>query len=147
MTDQRSATTIATDSGAGALFGAVGLMADGPVVWGRPVPARGAGVFVVELPATLHHAPVEHTRIGKWLERVPELLLDGVHPTTRALAARLEAVWVPSTPGLYGGTTRGSIGGPGEGMPKNPPRERGAPPGGHARPPLRRVERGPGVVG
>jgi len=66
-------------------------MADGPVVWARPVPARGSGVFVIELPATLNHAPIEHTRIGKWLEHVPELLLDGVHPTTRALATRLEA--------------------------------------------------------
>src|SRR5256885_16941020 len=107
MTDQRSATTIATDNGAAALFRAVGLMADGPVVWGRPVAARGAGVFVVELPATLHHAPVEHTRIGKWLERVPELLPDGGHPTTRAPAARLRAVWGPSTPGLDVGPTDG----------------------------------------
>ena len=98
MTDERSATTIATDNGAAGVFRSVGLMADGPVVWGRPVPARGAGVFVIELPATLHHAPVEHTRIGKWLEHVPGLLLDGAHPTTRALAARLEAFWLPSTP-------------------------------------------------
>jgi transcription elongation factor GreA len=111
MTDERSATTIATDNGAAALFRAVGLMADGPVVWGRPVPARGSGVFVIELPATLNHAPIEHTRIGKWLEHVPELLLDGVHPTTRALAARLEAFWLPSTRVLFVGATDGSIGG------------------------------------
>ena len=58
MTDERSATTIATDNGAAALFRTVGLMADGPVVWGRPIPARGSGVFIIELPATLHHAPV-----------------------------------------------------------------------------------------
>ncbi len=111
MTDERGATTIAADNGAAAIFRAVGLMADGPVVWGRPVPARGAGVFVIELPATLHHAPVEHTRIGKWLEHVPGLLLDGVHPTTRALASRLEAFWLPSTRVLFVGTTDGSIGG------------------------------------
>ncbi|HYX10935.1 MAG TPA: transcription elongation factor GreA [Candidatus Acidoferrum sp.] len=131
MTDQRSATTIATDNGAAALFRAVGLMADGPVVWGRPVAARGAGVFVVELPATLHHAPVEHTRIGKWLERVPELLLDGVHPTTRALAARLEAFWVPSTRVLYVGTTDGSIGGRIEAIRNTALGERRPHPGGH----------------
>ena len=64
-------------------------MADGPVVWGRPVPAKGPGVFVIELPSPLLHAPLELTRIGKWLEHVPDLRLDGSHPTSRALAARL----------------------------------------------------------
>jgi transcription elongation factor GreA len=131
MTDQRSATTIATDNGAAALFRAVGLMADGPVVWGRPVPARGSGVFIIELPATLHHAPLEHTRIGKWLEHVPELLLDGVHPTTRALAARLEAFWLPSTRVLFVGTTDGTIGGRIEAIRNTALGDRRPHPGGH----------------
>ncbi len=131
MTDERGATTIAADNGAAALFRAVGLMADGPVVWGRPVPARGAGVFVIELPATLHHAPVEHTRIGKWLEHVPGLLLDGVHPTTRALASRLEAFWLPSTRVLFVGTTDGSIGGRIEAIRNTALGDRRPHPGGH----------------
>jgi transcription elongation factor GreA len=131
MTDERGATTIAADNGAAALFRAVGLMADGPVVWGRPVPARGAGVFVIELPATLHHAPVEHTRIGKWLEHVPGLLLDGAHPTTRALAARLEAFWLPSTRVLFVGATDGSIGGRIEAIRNTALGERRPHPGGH----------------
>lgn len=101
----------AQDNGAAGLFRAVGLMADGPVVWGRPVPARGPGVFVVELPAPLHHVPLELTRIGKWLERVPELRLDGAHPTSRALAARLDAFWLPSSRVVFVGATEGSIGG------------------------------------
>ena len=131
MTDERSATTVATDNGAAALFRAVGLMADGPVVWGRPVPARGSGVFVIELPATLHHAPVEHTRIGKWLEHVPGLLLDGAHPTTRALAARLEAFWLPSTRVLFVGATDGSIGGRIEAIRNTALGDRRPHPGGH----------------
>ena len=131
MTVERSATTIATDNGAAALFRAVGLMADGPVVWGRPVPARGSGVFIIELPATLHHAPVEHTRIGKWLEHVPELLLDGVHPTTRALASRLEGFWLPSTRVLFVGTTDGSIGGRIEAIRNTALGDRRPHPGGH----------------
>jgi len=131
MTDERSATTIATDNGAAALFRTVGLMADGPVVWGRPVPARGSGVFIIELPAMLHHAPVEHTRIGKWLEHVPELLLDGAHPTTRALAARLEAFWLPSTRVLFVGTTDGSIGGRIEAIRNTALGDRRPHPGGH----------------
>ena len=60
-----------------ALLREVGLMPDGPVPWGRPVPARRAGVFVVELPAPLATAPIELTRVGKWLEHVPTLTLDG----------------------------------------------------------------------
>jgi transcription elongation factor GreA len=131
VTDERGATTIAADNGAAALFRSVGLMADGPVVWGRPVPARGSGVFVIELAATLHHAPVEHTRIGKWLEHVPGLLLDGVHPTTRALAARLESFWVPSTRVLFVGATDGSIGGRIEAIRNTALGERRPHPGGH----------------
>ena len=131
MTDERSATTIATDNGAAGLFRSVGLMADGPVVWGRPVPARGGGVFVIELPATLQHAPVEHTRIGKWLEHVPGLLLDGAHPTTRALATRLEAFWLPSTRVLFVGATDGSIGGRIEAIRNTALGDRRPHPGGH----------------
>ena len=111
MTGERGAMTTAADNGAAALFRAVGLMADGPVVWGRPVPARGSGVYVIELPAPLHHAPIELSRIGKWLEHVPGLRLDGVVPTSRALAARMAAFWLPSSRVLFIGATDGSIGG------------------------------------
>jgi len=130
VTEVRGATGPG-DTGAAGLFKAVGLMADGPVVWGRPVPARGSGVFVIELPATLHHAPLEHTRIGKWLEHVPGLLLDGTHPTTRALAARLEAFWLPSTRVLFVGATDGSIGGRIEAIRNTRLGDRRPHPGGH----------------
>jgi len=83
----------------------VGLLPDGPVVWGRPVPAGGAGVFVVELAAPLPRAPIELTRIGKWVERVPSLTLDGARPTSKAVAARLGAFWLPSQAVLYVGST------------------------------------------
>jgi transcription elongation factor GreA len=106
----------AADTGAAALLRAVDLMADGPVVWGRPVPARGPGVFIVELPATRATAPLELTRIGKWLELVPELRLDGERPTSRALAARLASFWIPSTRVVYIGATDGSLGGRVEAM-------------------------------
>ncbi|HUQ79330.1 MAG TPA: transcription elongation factor GreA [Patescibacteria group bacterium] len=114
MTDgtrEPAARTAAQANGAAGLFRTVGLMADGPVVWGRPVPARGPGVYVVELPAPLLHAPLDINRIGKWLEHVPELRLDTVHPTARGLAARLGAFWLPSSRVLFIGATEGSIGG------------------------------------
>jgi len=92
-----------------ALLREVGLLADGPLPWGRPVPVRSPGVFLIELPAPLPAAPIELTRVGKWLEHVPGLLLDGTHPTSRALAARLGSFWVPSQTVLYIGATEASI--------------------------------------
>jgi transcription elongation factor GreA len=89
----------------------VGLLADGPLPWGRPVPGRSPGVFVVELPAPLPTAPIELTRIGKWLERVPELQMDGARPTSRALAARLASFWLPSQKVVYIGATEATISG------------------------------------
>ena len=96
---------------AASLLRDVGLLADGPLPWGRQVPARTGGVFLVELPAASPTAPIELTRVGKWLERVPALTLDGAHPTSRALAGRLASFWLPSQTVLYIGSTEGSIGG------------------------------------
>jgi transcription elongation factor GreA len=103
--------TLATGISAPELIRTAGLLADGPVVWGRPVPARRGGIFVVELAEPRPTAPLELTRIGKWLERVPDLRLDGERPSSRALAARLAAFWLPSARVLYVGSTDGSIGG------------------------------------
>jgi transcription elongation factor GreA len=97
-------------SAAGLLAG-VGLLADGPVVWGRPVPARGPGVYIVELPAPLPKAPIEVTRVGKWIERVETLLLDGERPTSKALIARMASFWLPEETVLYVGMTTQSVGG------------------------------------
>ena len=94
-----------------ALLREVGLLADGPLPWGRPVPGRSPGVFVVELPTAVPSAPIELTRVGKWLERVPGLLLDGARPTSRALAARLGSFWLPSQTVLYIGATSATISG------------------------------------
>jgi len=93
------------------LLRTVGLLADGPVVWGRPLGSRTGGIFVVELPEPKPIAPIELTLIGKWLEHVPDLRLDGEHPTSKTLAARLAAFWLPSATVVYVGVTDGSIGG------------------------------------
>jgi transcription elongation factor GreA len=98
------------DAGAAALFRAVGLMPDGPALLGRPIRAGGPGVYAIELSAPLPSAPIELTRVGKWLERVPGLRLDGARPTSRALAARLASFWLPSRTVLFVGSTSGSIG-------------------------------------
>jgi transcription elongation factor GreA len=103
--------TIGSGSGARALLASVGLMADGPVMWGRPISAKGPGLYAVELPAPVPAPPIELTRVGKWIERVPSLRLDGERPTSKALVARLASYWLPSTPVLYVGATGGSVGG------------------------------------
>ena len=100
-----------TGRGAADLLRAVGLLADGPVRWGSPVPSRKAGIYVVELGAPLASAPLELTRVGKWLERLPGLRMDGTTPTSKALSARLASFWWPDATVLFAGGTDRSIGG------------------------------------
>jgi transcription elongation factor GreA len=102
---------IETARGAADLLRAVGLLADGPVRWGSPVPSRKPGVYVVELAAPLPSAPLELTRVGKWLERLPALRMDGAPPTSKALSARLASFWWPDSTVVFAGGTDRSIGG------------------------------------
>jgi transcription elongation factor GreA len=99
------------DRSAADLIRTVGLLADGPVRWGQRVPARGPGIYLVELGAPLPTAPLELALVGKWLERLPDLRMDGKHPTSRALEARLASLWWPDATVLYIGATERSIGG------------------------------------
>jgi len=85
-------------------------MADGPVMWGRPVPSGRPGVYVIEWPDARTDAPIELTLVGKWLERLPGLRMDGRRPTTRELAARLHDFWLPDQVVAYVGMTTGSLG-------------------------------------
>lgn len=93
------------------LLQAVGLAGDGLALLGRPVAARGPGVFLVELPSPRSAAPIELTTVGKWIERVPSLLLDGERPSSRALRARLQAFWIPSATVLYIGVAERTLAG------------------------------------
>ncbi len=101
----------AADRGAADLIRDIGLLADGPVRWGERVPARGPGIYVVELGSPLATAPLELNRVGKWLERLPDLRMDGARPTSKALTARLASLWWPDARVLYAGAAERSIGG------------------------------------
>jgi hypothetical protein len=68
--------------------------------------ASGAGIFIIELPSPPATAPIEVTRIGKWIEHVPTMKIDGEEATSKAVAARLAAFWIPSTTVLYIGTSQ-----------------------------------------
>ena len=119
----------------------IGLLADGPVRWGLPVPARRAGIYVVELGAPLPAAPVDINRVGKWLERLPGLRLDGEHPTSKALAARLHTFWWPDATILYAGGTDRSIGGRAAALLKHVPGDRQPHPDGQWLHVLRALDR------
>jgi transcription elongation factor GreA len=119
------------DTSAASLLRSVGLLADGPAVWGRPVAAPGPGVFVIELPAPIATAPIELARVGKWIERVETLRLDGERPTSRALAARLASFWLPSQTILYVGASEASIGRRVAAMARTELGDRRPHPGGH----------------
>ncbi len=101
-----------TDDTTGAdLLRAAGLMPDGPGVLGRPIRASGAGVYVVELVNAVPRAPIDAAAVGKWIERVPTLLVDGERPTFKTLMARLAAFWLPSSRVVFVGSSDSSIGG------------------------------------
>ena len=89
----------------------VGLRPDGPALWGRPLTTRAPGIYLVELAAPLPSPPIELTRLGQWLQRVPDLRLDGTRPTSKVLATRLASLWLPSARILYAGAAAGSLGG------------------------------------
>ncbi len=93
------------------LLRGVGLLADGPTLLGRPVRASGPGVYLVELERPLASAPIDAASVGTWLVRVPGLKLDGEPPTSRRLAARLSAFWIPSARVVFIGGASGSVGG------------------------------------
>lgn len=86
-------------------------MADGPVRWGRPVGARGPGLYLVELPAVEPAPALDLNIVGKWLERVPGLRLDGERPSSRGLLGRLASLWLPDATVIYAAATATSIGG------------------------------------
>lgn len=116
MTDATPASTAGSSSPgafvtAAGLLREVGLRPDGPVLWGRPLTTRAAGLYLVELADPLARPPIEATRVGKWIERIPGLRLDGERPTSKALAARIATLWLPASTVLYAGATAGSLGG------------------------------------
>ncbi len=97
------------DRSAAALLREVGLLADGPVLWGRPGRHGGPGVYLVELKAPVPTLSVDLSAIGRWLDRVPDLRLDDHRPAGKELQARMAAFWLPSQPVLFIGGSTGSV--------------------------------------
>ncbi|MCU0482939.1 MAG: hypothetical protein MUC54_01475, partial [Chloroflexi bacterium] len=100
------ATAAASD-----LLRGAGLLPDGPVLWGRPVRSSRPGVYLVELPAPIASAPLDLARVGKWLERATDLLLDGARPTSKELQARLARDWLADQAVVFIGSATGPLAG------------------------------------
>ncbi len=99
-----------TRPGAADLIRSLGLMVDGPVAWGRPIASRAPGIFIVELSEPAQQAPIDHTALRHWLERVPELTVDGESPDATILWHRLAEFWLPDEPVVFIGRSSRSIG-------------------------------------
>lgn len=96
--------------GAGELLRSLGLVVDGPARWGRNVASRGPGIFVVELPTGAPEAPIDIVALRRWIERVPNMRLDGEPPSPAELAQRVRQFWLPDEPILFVGRSARSIG-------------------------------------
>jgi transcription elongation factor GreA len=106
------------------LLRALDLPVEGPILWGRPVVPSGPGVFIVELPAPEPKVSIDPTAVRQWLERVPDLRLDGKRPTVAELQSHLASFWLPNQVILYIGSSQRSVGARLSGMYKTPPGER-----------------------
>jgi transcription elongation factor GreA len=91
------------------LLRGVGLIADGPVIWGRRVRSARPGVYLIEAPAAAERAPLDLALVGKWLERATGLLLDGARPTSKELLARVARDWLAGQTVLFIGSAAESL--------------------------------------
>jgi transcription elongation factor GreA len=92
------------------LLYALGLGIEGPVLWGHPVSATGPGVFLIELPTHEPKVSIDPTAVRDWIERAPDLRLDGKRPTVAELQSRLASFWLPRQVILYIGSSQRSVG-------------------------------------
>lgn len=94
-------------STASAVFAAAGLEPEGVVRWGEAAGDERSGVYVVALTdqvdamELLPTAPISDTAIDELLAVRPELTLDGRRPSTRGLAERIGAFWLPDETIVY----------------------------------------------
>jgi transcription elongation factor GreA len=91
------------------LMRSIGLEVDGPARWSTRPTSRAPGIFLVETPTPADSASLDLDEIRRWLERVPDLRLDGERPTQSTLAERMRTFWLPGQSLLYVGRTSKSL--------------------------------------
>ncbi|MFI5258452.1 MAG: transcription elongation factor GreA [Candidatus Limnocylindrales bacterium] len=113
------------------LLRANGLSVEGPILWGRPVSGGSPGVFIVELAGPQPKVSIDPDAIRDWLNRAPELRLDGKRPTVAEIQTRLASFWLPGQSILYIGSSIKSVSIRLAGMYKTPLGERRPQPAGY----------------
>ncbi|MEX1343934.1 MAG: transcription elongation factor GreA [Candidatus Limnocylindrales bacterium] len=91
------------------LLRSIGLDVDGPTRWGAKPTSRQSGIFAIELPEPSEHCNIDIDEVRRWLERVPELKMDGERPTQSTLAERMRSFWIPGQQLVYVGRTAKSL--------------------------------------
>ena len=91
------------------LLRSIGLEVDGPTRWGSKPTSRNPGIFLVETPTPSDSVSLDIDEIRRWLERVPDLRMDGDRPTQSTLAERMRDFWLPGHSVLYAGRTAKSL--------------------------------------
>ena len=91
------------------LLRSIGLDVDGPMRWGGQPTSRKPGIFAVELPEPSEHCNIDIDEVRRWLERVPDLRMDGERPTQSTLAERMRKFWIPDQQLVYVGRTAKSL--------------------------------------
>lgn len=72
-------------------------------------PARRPGVYVVETPKPLRHAPVDKALVEAWIGRVATLRLDSATPSAEMVIHRLQPVLDPAETVVYIGLAGTSL--------------------------------------
>ncbi len=92
------------------LLTGAGLTPGGSVRWGLPLPCPVPGVYIVSTRMPLAEAPIETRSLDQWIERVPDILVDGRPATAATLASRLRSFWIPDETVVYIGRAGTSVG-------------------------------------
>lgn len=97
------------------LFASAGGEVLSQVTWGMPLPCTQPGVYVVALSGSNNQcvcydeAPISEEAVRQWIDRVPNLTLDGEKPTVAGLTARLKRFWLPDETIVYIGKAGTSL--------------------------------------
>lgn len=91
------------------LLASVNIPLMGQVQWGQKIPSQEHGIYIIALTDdpnqnnnTFPQAPLDMAAIMAWLAHATEMTLDKQpHPTTAAIAQRLQQFWLPSETIIY----------------------------------------------
>lgn len=90
------------------LFACAEITSFNSVLWGEKVKFDSPGVYIIAVSDNADdctnpfpEAPIDENKIAGWIERDPELTIEGVSPTIEALSQRLSEFWIPDETVLY----------------------------------------------